>query len=523
MSKLDVLFVIPRNVQDFSGGDIPDAIEPPAKARFIMAYLLRRGCSQAIIDANLSNDTPQKIALDVVAADPQFVMMPVYGYNPSASTQTMVSAREFALAIKNVAPNMPIMFSGTHPAAIPTKTLLDEPIDYVCSGEGPITVFELIQALRSGGSPEDIKKVRSLWHWAHGATDSFIVQNEPAPLIDLNEEPALPGWKFMDPRKYIAHHWHAFYQELDQRMPYANPYSREGCPFHCGFCNIQATYRDGESYLRNLGQLKEGVNSFRALRPELFVEEVAYLVETYGVKMFKIPDEMFWLGDHWSEIFKMLARRFGDSLNFWSYVRIDTCKPRDMEIYRAGGGRWAGVGIEAANSTVRSGQDKQFKEELIYQRVEAMHAAGIEGGLNYIYGLDKDTMETMEATYRLACELNGAYGNFYCAQALPGSNSLYNDAKKAGYPLPERLGGPGWIGHAQYSYDSEPCYLGNALTPAQVIAFRDKTHVMYYERPEYRAKLLNDPKFGQVAMDNIDAWIAQVKTLKRRLLGHSRP
>jgi len=523
MSKMDVLFVVPRNVQDFQVGTVPDAIEPPAKARFMMAYLWRRGCSQALIDANLTEDTPEEIAKEVVAADPRFVMMPDYGYNPSASTQTMVSAREFAQAIRNLAPRLPIMMSGTHPAAIPAKTLMDEPIDYVCVGEGPITVHEMILAQRAGGAYSDIKKVRALVHWDKTAEDAVVVRNDPAPLIDLNAEPAIDGWKFMDPRRYVAHHWQAFYQGMDKRMPYANPYSREGCPFHCGFCNIQATFRDGDQLLRVQGLLKPGVHSFRSLQPELFVKEVTYLVETYGVKTFKIPDEMFMLGDHWKQIFRMIAEHYGDLLNFWSYARVDTFGPKDMNIFRAGGGRWAALGIEAANSTVRSGQGKKFNDDLIHRRVAAMHAAGIEGALNYIFGLQDDTTESMQETFQLACELNGTYGNFYCAQALPGANSLYRDAKKADYPLPERPGGPGWIGHAQYSWESEPCYLGHALTPAQILKFRDEAHVKYYRRPEYRERILRDPKFGPVAMKNIDDWIAQIEKLPRKLLGHPKP
>jgi len=525
MERLDVLFVIPTNVPDIACGRIKDAIEPPAKARFMAAYLMRRNCSMDLFDSNLTDSTPEKMAEEVATANPHLVVVPVYGFNPSASTQTMVSARLFAQAIKNICPNIPILFSGTHPAAIPVKTLMDEPVDYVCSGEGPITVHEMIQALKAGGSPEDIRRVRSLWYWTGGGTDNrYIVRNNPAPLIDLNLEPAQIGWKYMDPKKYIAHHWQSFYQVLDQRMPYANPYSREGCPFHCGFCNIQATYRDGEEYLIKLGQLKPGVNSFRTLKPELFVEEVTYLVETYGVKTFKIPDEMFWLDSHWEKIFKMLAERFSDSLNFWSYARIDTCRPQDMEIYRAGGGRWVSFGIEAADSKIRSGQDKKFKDTFIYDQIRAMHAAGIEGALNYIFGLENDTFESMEKTFRMACDLNGAYGNFYCAQALPGANSLYGDAKKLGYPLPERPGGPGWAGHAQYSYESEPCYLGTALTQAQILKFRDEKHIAYYKRPEYRERLLKDPKFGETALKNIDEWLLALTPdkLKRRIIKETK-
>src|SRR3989344_2179200 len=151
MSRLDVLFVIPTNVLDFSEGRVKDAREPPAKARFMIAYLLRRNRSVDLIDSNITNHTPELMAKEVVARKPRLVVIPVYGYNPSASTQTMPSARKYAQAIKDVAPDIPILFSGTHPAAIPEKTLREEPIDYVCSGEGPITVHELLQMLESGG------------------------------------------------------------------------------------------------------------------------------------------------------------------------------------------------------------------------------------------------------------------------------------------------------------------------------------------------------------------------------------
>ena len=140
MSRLDVLFVIPTNVLDFSEGRVKDAREPPAKARFMAAYLLRRGCSVDLIDSNITDHTPESMATEVSTRNPRLVVIPVYGYNPSASTQTMPSARRYAQAIKDVAPDIPILFSGTHPAALPKLTLLEEPTDYVCGGGGPNSV-----------------------------------------------------------------------------------------------------------------------------------------------------------------------------------------------------------------------------------------------------------------------------------------------------------------------------------------------------------------------------------------------
>ncbi len=512
MPNLDVLFVIPTVRTAAAYGSVQkEAIEPPAKARFMAAYLLRRNASIELIDANVTDDTPGLMAAKVRDAGPRLVVMPVYGFNPSSSTQTMPSARAYAKAIKELSPATPIIMSGTHPAALPEKTLREEPIDYVCGGEGPITVHELLQAIKNGGG---IEKARGLWRWKDGA----VVHNDPAPLIDLNAEPALPGWKFMNPRNYRAHNWHTFYRDFTDRGPYANPYSVEGCPFHCDFCNIQAPYREGESYLVQIGKLRPGVNSYRFLHPELFVEELTYLRENYGVKYVKIPDEMFALNEkHILDICRLISERHGDWFNIWAYVRIDTCKPKILEPMRAAGFRWLVPGIEAANSTVRSGQDKKFNDDFIHRVVAQMYAAGIEGCLNYIFGLPGETTESMQETYDLAVALNGAFANFYCAQALPGS-VLYRQAVASGYPLPERPGGPGWIGHAQYGYHTEPYYVGGALTPAQILRFRDGAHVEYYRRPEYREKLLGDQKFGEVALRNIDEWISNVAQLRRRII-----
>ncbi len=528
MSRLDVLFVVPMNVLDIKGG-IPDAIEPPAKARFMLAYGERRGWNMAFFDANVLDWTSERIAQEVKLANPHLVVVPVYGYNPSASHQTMVSASELSQVIKNVSPGTPVMFTGVHPAALPQQTLLtNSAVDFVCGGEGPITVEDTLAVIKSKGQVSDFRKARSLWY----REGDNIGHGPLAPLIDLNKEPALPGWKYMDPRQYRPHHWQRFYRVLDEdgnylAEPYANPYSREGCPFHCSFCDIQTPYREGEQHLVNLGLLKPGVNSFRDLDPELFLEEVTYLVENYGVKFFKIPDEMFGLGTHPLKVAKLIRGRFGDSLVFWCYFRVDTCNPRILDLLRSAGFRWLALGIEAANSKVRSGQDKKFKDEDIYNIVNRLHNAGIEGALNYIFGLSKnpddlnsfdDTMESMEATFKLACDLNGTYGNFYCAQALPGS-ALYRQARAKGYPLPERPGGPGWIGHAQYSYESEPCYLGESLTPAQILAFRDWAHVAYYEQPEYKKRLLCHPDLGEKAVRSIKVWMDHIRTLKRSLLG----
>ena len=258
-------------------------------------------------------------------------------------------------------------------------------------------------------------------------------------------------------------------------------------------------------------------NSFRNLSPELFIAELEFLVTEYGVRYVKIPDEMFGAGEHALQIADMVFDRFGDTLNIWSYYRVDTCKPNHIDRLRRAGFRWLGLGIEAANSAVRQGQEKGFTDESIHDVVRRLHGAEIEVGANYIFGLKGETWESMRETRDLAWDLNTAFANFYCNQALPGSPQ-YVRAEAAGYPLPARIGGPGWIGHSQYSKESEPYFEGTGLTPADILRFRDEVHFAYYGRPGYVKRLENDPKFGAVALSTISKWLEDVGSLERDLL-----
>lgn len=509
--RSDLMITVPegRSLQAYQGL-AAEALEPPAKARFVASYLMRRGIGVELFDTSGLGLSPKETAERVREANPRLVLLPVYGFNPSSSTQTMPAAGALAEAIKNLCPETPIVMMGTHPAAIPGHTLKTEPsVDFICGSEGPITIHELLQALEVGGETQYIRKVRSLWF----RDGDEVAHNAPAPLIDLNEEPvSREAWYLMDPRKYRAHDWQTFWRPLEERYNYANPYSREGCPFHCGFCNIQAPFREGE-----LLQATSG-NSYRTLRPELFIEELTFLVEEFGVKYVKIPDEMFGFGSHPVRIAELIRNRFGDSLNIWCYFRVDTCQPKYLDLLRSAGFRWLSLGIEAANSNVRSGQDKIFSDEKIHEVVERLHSADIEGGLNYIFGLPGDTIESMEKTLKLAIELNSSFANFYCNQALPGS-AQYKEALAAGYPLPQREGGPGWLGHSQYSESSEPFYMGGSLTPTEIIAFRDFAQATYYTRKEYLERIVKNPNFGGVALEVVRSKTEAIKRLKRDLLG----
>ncbi len=138
--KTDVVLVNPgsRSSVYQKLGDSLSAIEPPSLAGLFATYLRNKGMSVAIVDAPALNLSPQDVA-EIVTREhrPILVVMVVYGFQPSASTQNMPAAGETCRAIRQLDGNIRIMMTGTHPAALPEQTMREEDIDFVCDREGP--------------------------------------------------------------------------------------------------------------------------------------------------------------------------------------------------------------------------------------------------------------------------------------------------------------------------------------------------------------------------------------------------
>lgn len=302
--SLDLLLINPggRNRIYQALGDEFTAIEPPLWCRLIAGYCLDRGWSVEILDSEAERMGPEMIARHVRARAPRLVGMVVFGHQPSASTQQMVAASEACRAIKDQCAGQPIVIVGGHVSALPARTLAEEAVDYAVDGEGPITIDGLLRGHPLAAIPGLV--------WRDGET---IRKNPPAPLLAVNE---LHGnaWHLLPMDKYRAHNWQCF-GDLGARRPYAAIYTSLGCPFKCSFCCINAPFH---------------ANRYRMRSPDNVVAEIDALHRTYGVKTFKIIDEMFVLNDrHVRAICERLAAKpYASELNIWAYARDGRVRSR---------------------------------------------------------------------------------------------------------------------------------------------------------------------------------------------------
>jgi radical SAM superfamily enzyme YgiQ (UPF0313 family) len=476
--QLDLVLIHPGSRTKIyqSLGSTLSAIEPPVWAGLMATFVRNQGLSVVVLDAEAEDLTPDDVASRVADIDPLLAAIVVYGHQPSASTQNMDAAGAICSALKERSPDGKVLLVGGHVAALPERTLREEGADFVCTGEGPYTVLELLQALKS--ERPDYAAVRGLCFW----DDDNVTMTGVAPLVkDLDHEMGELAWDLLPMEKYRAHNWHCF-GDL-QRQPYGSLYTTFGCPYHCSFCCIQAPFKSGEK----AAGWKESVNSYRFWSLQSVIAQIDKLVRQYGVRNIKIADEMFVLNPrHVLGICDAIIERNYD-LNIWAYARVDTVKEGMLDKLKRAGFNWLAFGIEAASEHVRENVDKGFGQDEIFQTIEKVRAAGINVIGNYIFGLPEDNFESMQATLDLALELNCEFANFYCAMAYPGSQ-LYNLALKEGWALPAE-----WSGYSQHAVETLPLPTKH-LSAGEVLRFRDEAFRVYFNSPRYLEMITR--KFG---------------------------
>ncbi len=487
--KLDLLLINPgarKSIYQDLGDDLT-AVEPPLWCRLIGGYVRDRGFSVEILDCEALNLAPEAIVEVIKEAEPRLVGMVVFGHQPSASTQQMMSAGVTCRLIKEEHGDIPVIMIGGHVSALPERTLLEEDVDFACKGEGPVTVVQLLDALDDGkvDKPEDIEGL--VW-----MRDGEAVVNPAAALIqNLDQDLHGNAWDLLPMDKYRAHNWQCF-GDLDARQPYASIYTSLGCPYRCAFCCINAPF---------------DINRYRMRGPEAVAAEIDLLHNTYGIKTYKIIDEMFVLNDrHVSALCDLLIERdYG--LNIWAYARVDTVKPEMLDKLSRAGIRWLALGIESGSAHVRDGAEKAFSQDDIIAIVGEIRKAGIYVIGNFIFGLPDDDLETMKQTLDLAMELNCEFVNLYSAMAYPGS-PLYTQAVSRDLPLPGN-----WSGFSQHSYDCEPLPTDH-LSAAEVLRFRDQAFQTYFSNTRYLDMVTQ--VFGLETRNHVEDMARH--SLKRKLL-----
>lgn len=364
-----------------------------------------------------------------------------------------------------------ITVGGPYPIAMQEKCLEDsQDIDAVVTGEGEITMVEIVQRLFEGRSLVGVQGI------VYRAGDG-IVKNPPRPLIRALDSLPFPARELLgDDRNYIPP------PATYKRKPVAVIMTSRGCNRRCLFCfQIDKTRKSGIRF-RSVDNVMEEIEL--CLKQDY--REIKFIDDTLAAdyeRAMRIAHE--------------IKRRELDFTWFASACVNQVDYPLLKAFKDAG--CWAILfGAESGVQKDLNSIKKGITLEQTRKAVKAAKDAGLTVYTPFLFGIPGQTYKDGLKSIEFACELNPDIANFHAITPFPGSE-LYDNLEKYG-TMSDDLNDFTYQGAAFVPY---------SMTRDEIMKLRQIAFKKFYGRPGYILGRL----FKLRSMNDISAALKGVKSL----------
>jgi radical SAM superfamily enzyme YgiQ (UPF0313 family) len=384
-------------------------VEPPLGLVCMGTYLEKEGFSVKVIDGFV-DDAKDEIRHNIKNAI--FV-----GF--SVMSSQIAHALDLSAFVREIDPNIPIVWGGMHPTLFPEQTLKDHLVDFIITKEGEETSTELAQALSNGS--KDFSKIQGLGY----KEGTKITLNENRLFFDINKMPFL-NWKLVNIEQYIR-------TEIDGKA-YKSMYihSSRGCPSRCTFC------------------INTILNKciWRSMGSERVLDEIEYLLNEYKINNIWFREENFFSNKtRVKEICEGIKKR-GLDFTWLTTVRADYFRPGFLDdefvkMIKDAGCIRLSLGIESGSRKILNYIKKDETPENAKNSAILCNRHGIKPVFSFMTGLPtetrddtRDTLELIKTLKKLApkCDVIGPQ----VFRPYPGSE-LYDWCKSNGFKEPKTL------------------------------------------------------------------------------------
>ncbi len=368
----------------------------PLGLGYLAAVLREAGHDVFIYDASIE-DYPLEFYLDQAeeAGKPYRVL------GITAATPLIEDAWEMAKIGKQY--GMTTILGGPHLTIMPAESLGPEHpyVDYTFKGEAEEGLVEFVNALERGKRPEDLGIPGLNFRFGE---DIYVSPDSPM-IQDLDALP-FPAHDLFKIDKYTN------LQPLTDGLdPHARSFTiltSRGCPYKCTFCSKPVT---GNTWRGR--SVENVVAEWRWLVRELHATEIGVTDDIWNLKLPRA---------------KQLCRALvQEGLNTVPWVTVHGMKvnhtdPELFHLMKAAGAKRVGFGVENGDPwmlrhVIRKGQTL----DQVRNAFKWAKAAGLQTMGFFIFGMPRETEESMEKTIQLALELDPDLANFMLAAPFPGT------------------------------------------------------------------------------------------------------
>lgn len=335
--------------------------------------LLMAGFRVSVIDGAVTPDFEEAVARETSDA---------LAFGVSVLTGPSIRAAiRISRQVREMRPDLPIIFGGWHPSLVPNQTLQADLVDVVVRGQGELTLLEIVQRLAEG---QRLADVRGMSH----KVDGQIVHEAERPVENINNLPP-PAYHLVDVDAYAR-------IRGKREMGYA---SSVGCPYACNYCTDQVFYN----------------RRFNAYRAERVVRELTDLVQRYRLEEVAFLDSNF-LVDVKRAV--DIARGLVDSrVKFRWTVQASTdllCRMTDDEVrmLAESGLRHMGFGTESASQEVLALMNKKHQRiRDMFETARKTEQAGMRVTFNVILAYPGEAEQDRLQTFRIMSDIARQHAN----------------------------------------------------------------------------------------------------------------
>jgi anaerobic magnesium-protoporphyrin IX monomethyl ester cyclase len=361
---------------------------PPAWVAYLAGYLKAGGYTDVtFVDAMTNHLDDDAVRAKIAAIQPDIV-------GCTAITPAIYKAERLLQVAKEVNPAIVTVLGGIHGTFMYPQVLPEAPwIDCVVRGEGEQVFLNLVRAVDDGTWARERQSIKGIAFLADG---KVVATPAEPPVADLDR--IAPDWGILEWGKYI-------YIPMGVRV--AIPNFARGCPFTCSFCSQWKFWRD-----------------YRVRDPKKVVDEIETLVRDHQVGFFILADEEPTIHRKKFIAFceELIARKlpvlWGINTRVTDILRDEKLLP----MYREAGLIHVSLGTEAAAQLKLERFNKETTIAQNKKAIQLLRAAGIVAEAQFIVGLENETAETLEETYRMAMDWKPDMANWAMYTPWPFSD-----------------------------------------------------------------------------------------------------
>lgn len=334
---------------------------PPLGLLYITSYLRSLGFDVDLIDSTFMSRTEHLKAIRDKRA-------PLVGIYVNLLTRTN------ALQVIRVAgqTGSRVVLGGPEPVNY-AEEYLDRGADVIVSGEGELTLAELIPSLVATGAAglEHVSGV--IFRHADGT----IVTTPPRAQIKSLDSRPYPARESIDMKQYMAiwrtHHGASSVSLITAR----------GCPYRCRWCS-HSVYGF----------------TFRHRSPEDVADELEHIRDTYNPDQVWYADDVFTMSHHWLQRFAATLDRRGLYFPFETISREDRLNEETVRTLAEMGCYRLWVGAESGSQRILDAMERRTNVERMRDVIELLKNHGIRAGTFIMLGYDGETWDDINDTTR---------------------------------------------------------------------------------------------------------------------------